>query len=76
MSDIFQTRLKCMFVKMRSKSSTKLGQDIPGALTWMSLSPDNSAENSLMVNLSDLARALLPIPQRSNSTRGIVLSLT
>ena len=53
-----------------------MGQDIPGALTWMSLGPDDSAENSLMVKPLDLGRALLPTPQRSNSSRGIVRSLT
>jgi hypothetical protein len=56
--------------------SKPLGRDIPGALTWMSLGPDNNNENALMVKLSDLERALLPTPQRSNSSRGIVLTLT
>jgi hypothetical protein len=55
-----------------------MGQDIPGALTWMSLGPDNNAGNALMVKLSVLenASSFLSTPQRSNSTRGIVLNLT
>jgi hypothetical protein len=57
-------------------TSSQLGREIPGALTWMSLGPDNNAGNALMVKLSVLERALLPNPQRSNSTRGIALNLT
>jgi hypothetical protein len=61
--------------KMPSKRS-QMGQNTPGALTWMSLGPGNNAENALMVKLSVLECALLFNPQRSNSTRGIALNLT
>jgi len=38
----------------------QVGQDKPGALTWMSLGPDGASGNALMVNLSDSECALLP----------------
>ena len=54
----------------------QLGRDYPGALTRMSLGPDNYPGNALMVKLSNLEHAHLLNFQRSNSSRGIVLTLT
>ena len=63
---------------MRSMPLTRfqLGLDFPGALTQMSLGPGNYSGNALMVKPSILEHALLPNSQRSNSLRGIVLTLT
>jgi len=52
----------------------QMGQDTPGALTWMSLGPDKNSKNPLMVRQFSWGCTHLPDLQRSNSSRGIALT--